>query len=87
MDDATIQKLCEESNHTGTVTVYTNSEGEAGGYRVYDSNMDGGTSKYYKADGSFIGEWGINPLDSLEKKEFAEQIEKFPIRNTTKCNQ
>lgn len=83
----TLKRLCEENKHAGTITIYTNAAGEVGGYRVYDSNMDGGTSKYYKADGSFIGEWGIIPLDSLEKMEFAKQIEKFPIRNTTKCNQ
>lgn len=86
MDNATIQKLCEESKQAGTITIYTNTAGEVGGYRVYDSNMDGGTSKYYNADGSFIGEWGIIPLDNPQQKDFAKQIANFPIKNTVSCN-
>lgn len=94
IDDATIQKLCEENKHAGIVTVYTNSVGEIGGYFVEakietpDDAVPGWSGTLYGASGKVLAEGDSIPPFTKSKERDAKRSEvklSYPIETVVNC--
>lgn len=95
MDDIVISKLCEESKHPITVTVYTNSASEVGGYftELYiqkpDDIVPGWSGTLYDATGKVLAEGDSLPpfSESAKRDQMRSEIHaNFPIETKVNCS-
>ncbi|MEY2665375.1 MAG: hypothetical protein RLZZ480_480 [Candidatus Parcubacteria bacterium] len=90
-----INKICSSlprkngSYSTYTVSIYTNTEGEVGGYHAFDPEMDGGASFYFDSKGDLIGKWGNGiprPDNDPSTKQWSDIIASHDNKSTIQCN-